>query len=106
MNGQEFKKLFGLQVKKYRIKNKLSQEELAEVIEKSQRQISLIELGKSFPSPDTITSLVSALNCDLSELFGFSNYKKDDVMRKELKNLIETCSEDKIKILYTISQCL
>ena len=49
---KELKIKLGLKIKEYRKKLNLTQEEFSEKIERTQRQVSLIELGKSFPSPD------------------------------------------------------
>ena len=44
----DIKHLFGRKIKELRIKNKLSQEELAEMIDIAERNLSKIECGKSF----------------------------------------------------------
>ena len=53
MNDIELKTLLGLKIKHYRNQLKLTQEELGEKINRTQRQVALIELGESFPSPQT-----------------------------------------------------
>ncbi|MDO5437348.1 MAG: helix-turn-helix transcriptional regulator [bacterium] len=63
MNKTELKLYLGLKIKEYRNKLGLSQEELAERIGRNQRQISLIEIGKSFPNPETIIALTDVFDC-------------------------------------------
>jgi transcriptional regulator with XRE-family HTH domain len=106
MNGNELKKLFGEKVKFYRLKQKLSQEELSVEIDRTQRQISLIELGKSFPTPETMTLLAAALKCDINNFFEFGNHKTTEEMKIELHQIINTLSNEKIKSLYIASKSI
>ena len=57
--------------KKYRIKNNLTQEELAEKLDITWRQMQRIETGKSLPSLHTLKKLVSILNISDKDLKEF-----------------------------------
>ena len=67
MNDIELKTLLGLKIKHYRNQLKLTQEELGKKINRTQRQVSLIELGESFPSPQTLINIASAFNCSMRD---------------------------------------
>ena len=54
MNEPEFKKSFGRRVKELRLKNGLTQEQLAEMIEVGERNLSKIECGNVFVKEKTI----------------------------------------------------
>lgn len=55
-------------LKTYRIKMGYTQEELAELLEISWRQMQRIEKGKSLPSMQTLKKLVIILNISDSDL--------------------------------------
>ena len=56
------KKIFGNNLKKYRLKRKMTQEQLAELIDVSVQYISRLETGKHSPSLSTVEDLSWALN--------------------------------------------
>ena len=70
----------GSQIKKYRSKLKLSQEELAEKVYVSRQTVSNWENGKSYPDIHSIILLGTVFNVSLDELV-----KGDvEIMRKEI----------------------
>ena len=71
MDETKLKKLLGLRIKQYCNKLGLIREELGEKIDRSQRQVSLIELGSSFPNPITLTNITNVFNCSMKDLFDF-----------------------------------
>lgn len=106
MNETKLKKLLGLRIKQFRNKLGLTQEELGEKIDRSQRQVSLIELGSSFPNPITLTNISKALNCSMKDLFDFEPVDSIANLKEELFDLIETSSEEKLKTIYIIAKNL
>ena len=108
MNDMELKKNLGLKIKEQRNKLNLTQELFSEKIGITQRQMSLIELGKSFPSPKTLSNIVKIADCKMSDLFDFEIFKSKNEIRDELKkNLmvaVNTFSVEKLKVLYIISK--
>ena len=106
MNETELKTKLGEQIKKLRKKQELTQEALAERIGRSQRQVSLIEIGESFPNPITLTNISKALNCSMKDLFDFEPVDSIANLKEELFDLIETSSEEKLKTIYIIAKNL
>lgn len=104
MNEVDFKKCLGLKIKTYRNRLNLTQEMFLEKIGVTQRQISLIELGKSFPSPKTLLNIVSILNCSLKDLFDIENFNNIKELKTELNKILDTLSEEKLKIIYQIAK--
>lgn len=102
MSENELKKNLGLRVNYFRVRAGLTQEELAEKIGRSQRQVSFIEVGSCFPSPETLLKLTNVLNCTLSELFDFQLIENSVNIREKMSGLLENLPEDKLKILYLI----
>ncbi|MDR1931437.1 MAG: helix-turn-helix domain-containing protein [Spirochaetales bacterium] len=68
-------------IKRYRIINRLSQEELAERIDISANFLSSIEIGKKWVSPHTLAKLSNALNIPSFELFKPQNAISPDALR-------------------------
>lgn len=73
----DIKKLLGSRIKEIRRKQKLSQEQLAELVNLDRRSISNIECGNTFPA-SSLLNIARALETDLQTLFDFDNYKKSE----------------------------
>ena len=64
-------KRFGEQVKKIRKEKSMTQERLAELIDRDPRTIVAIEAGDRNPTLNTIYKIAQALKITLTELFKF-----------------------------------
>lgn len=106
MNDTELKTLLGLKIKHYRKQLALTQEELGEKIERTQRQVSLIELGSSFPNPEALINIAKVFNCSIKDLFDFEPIINIENLKDELSKLTNKLSEDKLKTLYLIAKNL
>ena len=60
---------FGVRVRKYRLKKKLSQEKLAELADLHRTYIGQVECGKRNLALKNIAKLAKALNVSVKELF-------------------------------------
>lgn len=69
MDQDNFNKSLGYRIKSIRKKRKLSQEDLAELIEMSVDTVSNIERGKNTPRLDTILLMTKHLGVEIHELF-------------------------------------
>lgn len=56
------RKLLGARIKELRRLRALSQEKLAEMIDKDPKHLNRIEVGRSFPSMDTLTAMAKSLS--------------------------------------------
>ncbi len=99
---KSIKEHVGSVIKKYRQKSKLTQFKLGEIIDINQRQIALIECGKSLPSLSTLVNLAKTFNCDISEFFQTEVYKNEKQLKKLLIEAIEKADYDDCKRLYTV----
>ena len=104
MNEKKFKELLGLKIRNQRNKLNLTQEQFSERIGISQRQISLIELGKSFPKPVTLLNIAQICECEISDLFDFESVISEKELKNKLIKLIDKFSYDKLKFLYMLSK--
>jgi len=101
MNNLE---LFGKRIRELRKTKSLTQEQLAELIERSQRQVSLIEVGNCFPSCVTLLRLAEVFNCSVNDLFDFELLDEGVNIKEKLTLLIDVLPEDKLKTLYVIGK--
>lgn len=69
---KEVKQLFGERIQTLRKTKRITQEQLAEQINKSVEQVSHIERGKRAPSFETILNIAEALDVSLSYLMNIS----------------------------------
>ena len=101
MNEPNFKKLFGKRIKELRIKQGLTQEQLAEMIEVGERNLSKIECGNVFVKASTIAKLINALQIEPQELFEFSHYQEQNNIKQELITAIQNNDVD-VDLLFRI----
>lgn len=73
MNKSELLKKFGKNVKIVRIKKDLTQEKLAELLDKSQNYIACIECGRQNMSLGKILELADALDVEIETLLKFND---------------------------------
>ena len=106
MNDIELKKKLGLKIKQYRKSLNITQELFAEKINLTLRQISFIEIGKCFPSPETLANISNVFNCPMKDLFDFETVEDMQYIKSELNNMLKNYSEDKLKTLYLIGKHL
>jgi len=76
------KKMLGARIQKIRKSMKMTQEQLAERIGIEPQNVSRIEIGKNYPTPDNLAKIAAALGVEVFELFVFGEEKSVNVMRK------------------------
>ncbi|MCI8587589.1 MAG: helix-turn-helix transcriptional regulator [Clostridia bacterium] len=103
---------FGINLKKIRQDNNLTQEELAKKINTSRSNIANYENDKNMPSVDILEKLSKELHCSIDYLIGLTSYKnpkKDlekklyelDLTEKEFDTVINLLTNDnKINFLF------
>ncbi len=79
----------GQKIQLLRKKRRLTQEQFAEMIGIDPKNVSKIEIGANYPSPETLTSIAKALEVDIYELFVFKQELSTDEMRGEITRAIE-----------------
>lgn len=105
MNDSDFKKMFGKRIKELRVKNGLSQEQLAEMIDVGERNLSKIECGNVFVKAKTFAKLIDALKIEPKELLDFSKYDEFEYIKTTLIEGIQTEKID-IRLLYRIYKAI
>jgi len=102
----EIKKLIGKRIKELRKEHNLSQQELAELINIDQRNLSNIECGISFPSK-SLLQIAEAFDISLKDLFDFEHLtlKRADMLNY-IENKIQYLDDRNIKFIYRIIKSL
>jgi transcriptional regulator with XRE-family HTH domain len=84
MNNKQFKRQFGLKIQSLRRLKKITQEDLAERVDRSRDSISNIERGFSSTRLETAYNLAKTLGVTLSELFDFDDAPNTDRAHRRL----------------------
>ena len=98
---QNISENFGKLVKDTRIEHSLTQLELAEAIDKSERTVVKIEKGKGNPKLDNLARIVTVLKLDLEMLF-HPDKEQDRPQLDELRREIADCTEDEATALIPV----
>ena len=101
----DIKKLLGKRIKELRLRKKLSQEQLAEMIGVGQRNLSKIECGNNFVTAETLSHILSALDMDARDLFDFEHNDDIEILKQELLKAISEENVD-IRLLYRFYQSI
>lgn len=102
----ELKKLLGRRIQELRKANNLKQEELAEVINIATRNLSNIETGRCFPSPENIEKIAKALNCKIKDLFDFDHQQDNVDLYAEITSRIKAIPRDRLQDIYKVTKAL
>lgn len=95
------KKAFGEKLKRIRNKRKLTQEQLAEIIEISPKNLSKIEVGASFVSSETLEKILTALNITAEELFANDYIKSTEELINDIYKKIDSIKKNQQKLEIT-----
>jgi len=100
----------GQKIRRMRQKRGLTQDELSEKIDISQRTLSGIETGENFVTAETLDNIVNALDTTYEDLFATAHYKEPIILAREIKKIIEKLikSENRhdLEVLYNVAKSL
>jgi len=102
------KEELGKKIKRMRLNRGLTQEQLAEAVDVSQRTLSGIEIGENFVTAETLDKIITALNTTSEELFATNHLKEKKELLKEITFNTEIISNNPVKldILYNVIKSL
>lgn len=89
----------GSRVKFHRLRNKISQEELAELAQISRVHISYLERGERIPSLSAFINIANALNVSADELLAGNLLVTSNNMNSEELDVLFDCTVDEQQIL-------
>lgn len=96
------KELLGARIKELRKAKRLSQDELSEKINIDPKHISRIEVGKSYPSLDTLEKIAKALNVEIKDLFEFMHLSRSKELTDNVSKLLKEADEDNLRLILKI----
>ncbi len=98
----KIKHLLGENIKHIRKRQNITQENLAELVDRSKNHISKIEQGLTNPPLDLLISISNALNVSLKDLFDFSKLN-DNLSTEEITKNLSLISDNKqANLIYEI----
>jgi transcriptional regulator with XRE-family HTH domain len=89
------KELLGGRIRELRKGLKMSQEQLSEKIDVDPRYISRIELGKCFPSLETLENIARALNAEMRELFDYEHHYEGTNFQDVINDMLVAVEDEK-----------
>ncbi len=94
--------LIGKRIKEHRQRRNLTQEMLAELIEKSPGYMSLVETGKKKASLETLLSICNSLDITLNELLTGNQITLDTDYNSEIAELMSGCNQYERRLMFEI----
>lgn len=101
----DVKKLLGKRIKEIRKSRGLTQEKLAELVGIEPPNLSFIETGRFYPSPDTLQKIAKSLDVKIYELYMFDYLRPMSDIKEELFQKLEN-NEELTRTIYKICKSL
>lgn len=94
----------GKRIREARVKKKVTQEQLAEMVGVGVTHISHIETGNSIPSMKVFILIVNALGVSADELLCGSLQQSSAVYKKEISDFLDDCTLRERRIISEIAK--
>ena len=98
--------VIGRRIKKCRVENRLTQEQLADILDISVAYISRIERGLAQINLKRITELAEIFKVSPSYLITGSNVKAKDYLKEDFNDVLNRCNPEQQKLIYNISELI
>lgn len=105
ITNENVKNRFGLNLKKLRMSNKLTQEQLAEHVNLDYKSISFIETGRTFVSSEVIAKLSNYFNVEPDYFFRsrYTEPTENDInLKQEINRLLSDCDESLLQTIFNV----
>jgi transcriptional regulator with XRE-family HTH domain len=96
----------GLRIKELRIKNKLTQEKLAEMVNIAPKHQSYVETGKNFPSAKLLENYAKVFKISEEELLTINHIKPVNELSKEISKILKNTNDSQKIIIYKFLKAL
>ncbi len=101
------RELLGARIKELRKKRGLTQETLSEIIEIDPKHLSRIEVGKSYPSLQTLDKISNALKVELKDFFEFNQKVRNmKEFNKNVQNLLKETTPAMIPLILKVLRAI
>lgn len=101
----DIKILLGKRIKELRKSLSLTQEQMAEIVGIEPNNLSRIENGKNFPTPENLQKIAKALGVCVNELFAFNHLKSYNEIKETISDVLER-DEKKGRLLYRFYEAI
>lgn len=91
------KKLIGARIKDLRRHAGLTQEQLAEKVDLDSRHLSRLEVGRHYPSLDSLERIAGVLNVPLAEFFQFATDETPAALRTQLMRFVKGANPSQLR---------
>ncbi len=95
-------RILGEKIKEIRKKRKITQAELAELINVDSKYISRIETSNGTPSLEVVENIAGALNVEIKELFDVSCLKTKKELDAEICEMLKNIDIKETRIIYAL----
>ncbi len=95
----DIKKIVGTNIKEFRKRNNITQEQLAELVNIETVSLSKIETGRSYPTSENLAKISQILNVEPFEFFVCENAKTNDELMDEIQKSLLSIKKDSKKLL-------
>lgn len=96
------KTMLGARIKELRRQAGLSQDQLAERVGIDGKYLSRIEVGKRYPSLDTLEKMASALKVQMKELFDYNHFEEGAATEAGIDALLKSADVERLRLLHRI----
>ena len=93
------KKILGLRIRELRLRKRLKQEELAELVGVEPTSICNIETGRNYPSFNNLEKIAEALGVSFTEIFDFEHKDTQENLLQEINKMLKQ-NPDRIPDVY------
>lgn len=100
------KELLGARIKELRKARGLSQDQLSEKVNIDPKHLSRIEVGKSYPSLNTLEKIAKALNVEIKDLFEYMHEVKGKELTENITRLLKESDEEKLRLILKITRAI
>lgn len=100
------RELLGRRIKELRKTKNMSQDQLAEKVDIDPKHLSRIEVGRSYPSLDTLESIAVVLGAEVKDFFEFMHVSKGTNLREEIAELLQEAPEEKQRMILKIVRAI
>lgn len=98
--------IIGERIRKSRIENNLTQENLAEKLNVSVAFVSRIECGTTHLNLTRLSEICSILNIDEGNIINGTSTESKSYLSDEFSELLKSCPKEKQKLIYDIAKLI
>ena len=100
------KELLGRRIKELRKSRGISQDQLAERVDIDPKHLSRIEVGRGYPSLDTLEGIAHALDVEVKDFFEFTHLREDASLVEEITGMLKEASEEKLRLILKVVRAI